>query len=105
MHELIVYLGRTNVLGVDLGDDVSGSTFRSQIREGANRDSTLIASWEVSFLTTGVDGELLLTLDNSVTSDITAKHGYMDIERMSSGEPYSVFEHPIPVVFKDIVTA
>lgn len=102
---VVVDRGRTTVLSVGLGYDVSGDVLTSEIR--ADRDSTsqLIAAWSVSFLTDGTDGELVLTLDDSVTSAIVKSKGYMDIKRVTGGEPVSVFSEPIPVVIKGVVTA
>lgn len=103
MSDILVYKNRRNVVSVSLGTDVSGDTFESEIREKATLDSTLIATWSVSFKTDGTDGELVLTLDDSELDEITVKRGYMDIKRISGGEPYQVFA-PVKVVFKDTVT-
>lgn len=105
MNQVIVHKGRRNVLPVSLGIDVSGDEFESEIRAGKNRTSTLIATWTVSFLTDGVDGELLLTLDDSVTTDIEKTIGYMDIKRITSGEPVPVFDELLEVLFQETVTA
>lgn len=103
MSDIIVYKNRTNRITVALGSDVSADTFESQIRERALVTATLIAEWTVTFLTDGTDGELVLELDDSALLAVTTKTGYMDIKRISGGEPYAVFA-PIKVVFKDTVT-
>lgn len=103
MSDIVVYKNRTNILTVSLGVDVSSDTFESQIREKSTNDSLLLATWAVAFATDGVDGELVLTLDDSQVSDITAKTGYMDIKRITGGEPFAVFD-PVKVVFRDTVT-
>lgn len=103
MADIVVYKNRTNRLSVSLGTDVSGDSFESEIREKALVASPLIATWDVAFLTDGVDGELVLTLDDSELSAVTQKAGYMDIKRVSGGEPYQVFA-PVKVVFKNVVT-
>lgn len=103
-QDVIVYKGRTTIVGVSLGADVSGDTFTSQIRKDVSRTSALIAAWSVSFVTNGVDGELLLTLDNSLTSAIVDKTGYMDLMRTSGGEPLPVFDKPLPVLFRETIT-
>lgn len=105
MDEIIVYKNRTNTLTISLGFDVSTDTFSSEIREKADYTSTLIATWTIAFLTDGTDGELILTLDDSVTSAITAKKGYMDLKRVTGGEPVNVFDEPLAVVFRTPVTA
>lgn len=99
-----VHKGRTNILTVDLGYDVSGDTLTSEIRVSANQTSPIIATWAVSFATTGVDGRLILRLDNSATVNIEHANGYMDIKRLTGGEPVPVFAQPIPVTFVDSVT-
>ena len=104
MSDIIVYKNRTNVISVSLGANVSADTFQSEIREKALVTAPLIAAWTVAFATNGVDGELILTLDNSALAAVVVKTGYMDIKRISGGEPYAVFP-PIKVVFKDTVTA
>lgn len=103
MADIVVYKNRTNSLAVNLGFDVSGDTFESQIRAKANVDAELIAEWTIAFMTDGTDGRLILTLDDSVLSDISQRTGYMDIKRTSGGEPYEVFA-PLKVSFKDTVT-
>lgn len=104
MQQIEVLKGRTNIVPVSLGFDVSDDTFTSQIREGPDVESDLIAEWDVSFKTTGNDGELVLTLDDSVTSEITQTIGYMDMKRVTGGEPLAVFGEPLQVVFVDTVT-
>jgi hypothetical protein len=103
-ESVLVYKNRTNVLRVSLGYDVSADTFESEIREKATVDSTLIATWSASFLTDGTDGELVLTCDNSQLGAVTQKSGYMDIKRISNGEPLALYA-PVKVTFIDTVTA
>jgi hypothetical protein len=102
--DIIVYKNRTNVISVSLGTDVSGDTLSSEIRAKEQVGSLLLATFDVTFATDGVDGEVILTLDDSETQDITAKMGFMDIKRVSGGEPYAVFP-PVKVVFKETITA
>lgn len=104
MSQLIVYKDRTNIVPVDLGFDVSADTIESQIREGKSDDSVLIAEWVVTFQTDGTDGLLYLTLDDSVLDEITQTKGYMDMKRISGGEPLPVFAEPLRVRFRDSVT-
>lgn len=105
MDPIIVYRNRTVVVPVSLGFDASDDVFTSDIRVDDDPESELIASWEVESNT--VDGltELTLTLDNSVTAAITKFTGYMDIKRMTGGEPVSVFDHPLEVLFRNPVTS
>lgn len=104
MSDIIVYKNRTNTLRVSLGFDVSGDTFESEIREKQLVSSPLVATWSVGFLTDGTDGELLLTVDNSELSSVIVKSGYMDIKRISGGEPLPVAA-PMKVTFIETVTA
>jgi len=99
-----VHRNRTNVHTVHLGFDVSDQTIRSQIRVGQDPSSELIAEWDVEVIGDGSSGELRLSLDNSITKDITHNVGYMDILRESGGEPYSVLEAPIQVCFMNLPT-
>jgi hypothetical protein len=102
---VIVYKGRTNIITVSMGFDVSADIFTSEIRAEPEMQSLLIAEWDVGFVTDGVDGELRLTLDDVITAQITASGGYMDIKRVSGGEPLPVFERPLEIVFQGTVTA
>lgn len=104
MADVIVFRNRTNILSVNIGIDVSNETVTSEIREDKTTSSALIASWDVSYLTDGTDGQLVFRLDDSVTSLITQTKGYMDLKRLSNGEPLPVFLEPIKVVFRDVVT-
>lgn len=105
MKQIVVHKGRTVIVPVSLGIDVSQDTITSEIRRYTSQDSELLATWAVTFATDGFDGELILTLDNSATVGVTRAIGYMDLKRVSGGEPISVFEEPIQVLFKDSVTA
>lgn len=99
--KIIVHKNRTNVLTVSLGVDVSGDTITSEIRTSGG---ALIAAWVVTFEGDGTDGELVLTLDNSVTSTITQTSGLMDIKRISNLEPIPVFDEPLEVEFRETIT-
>lgn len=100
-NKLIVHKGRTNIVPVSLGIDVSGDTLTSEIRTLAG---VLICTWAVSFDNDGSDGELILILDNSVTATIPYISGLMDIKRVTNGEPVPIFDVPLEVEFRDAVT-
>jgi hypothetical protein len=102
-----IHKGRTNKILVSLGFDVSGDTLTSQIRTEADQTSDLIATLNVGFVTNGVDGELVLTMDDAAFTPevLTRTYGYMDIKRVANGEPLSVFAEPVEVVFQGTVTA
>lgn len=100
-NTIVVHKGRTNILPVSLGVDVAGDTLTSEIRTPGG---TLIATWTVALVTDGTDGEITLTLDNSVTSAINYASGLMDIKRVSNGEPIAVFDRPIEVEFRETIT-
>jgi hypothetical protein len=102
--KIIVHKDRTNVLSVSLGIDVSADTITSEIRSEPDVNSPLIATWVVAFKTDGHDGRLLLTLDNTITSQIKANSGYMDLKRMTGGEPIAVFDQSLEVSFRGSVT-
>ncbi len=103
-NKVIVHKGRTNVVMVNLGINVAGNTFTSEIRSEPAQESPLIATWVVSFVTDGTDGKLRLQLDNLVTAQISATSGYMDLKRLVAGEPLPVFDRPLEVSFRGTVT-
>jgi len=105
MSKLKVRKGRSETVTVSLGFDASGEIFTSQIRAEPSQTSLLIAEWEVTFLTDGTDGELVLKLEDVITAQIAATSGYMDIMRMSAGEALPVFDEPLEVFFQGTVTA
>lgn len=104
MSEYItVQKGRTVTVAVNLVVIDEGDTFSSEIRSERNTSSVLIATWEID-----VDvpnKELTLTLDNSITEEIEHSLGYMDIKRITDGEPVSVFNKPLEVRFEEVITA
>lgn len=104
MSYITVRRGRTFYLPVEFGFDVSQDTFTSDIREDENSTSTLIAQWVVSFVTDGTDGEVMFKLPSTATTNVTQRKGFMDIKRMSGGEPLDVLEEPLEVYFDDPVT-
>lgn len=103
--EVVVYKDRTNIITVALGMDVSADTITSEIRTEPSVDAPLIAEWDVSFATDGTDGELIFVIDDLVAGQITQNSGYMDIKRVSGGEPYAVFDKPLEVKIQGSVTA
>jgi hypothetical protein len=102
--KVVVHKGRTNTVTIDLGIDVSGDTFTSEIRSEPTQDAPLIATWVVTFATNGSDGKLVLKLDNTATSQIKANSGYMDLKRVTGSEPVPVFDRPLEVSFRGTVT-
>lgn len=103
-NQIVVHKGRTNTLLVNLGINVAGSTITSEIRSEPDQESSLIATWTVTFVSDGADGKLRLVLDDLATSQIKASSGYMDLKRMSGGEPLAVFDEPLEVIFRGTVT-
>lgn len=104
MQQVIVYKGRTVIIPVSLGFNVSDDIITSQIRIEKDSESELIAEWDVSFETDGTDGEIILTLDNSITTEIVQSIGYMDLKRVSGGEPLQIFDEPLEVFFENVIT-
>lgn len=103
-NEVVVHKGRTNVITVSLGLDVSADTITSEIRSEPDQSAPLIATWVVTKPNGGADGELLLTMDDTITSAIVVNSGYMDLKRLSGGEPIAVFDRPLEVTFRGSVT-
>jgi len=104
-NKVIVHKGRTNVVRVNLGIDVSADVIFSEVRSEPDQDSVLLMSWQVDFETDGTDGMLILTVDNTITAQIEPSNGWMDLKRVSGGEPISVFDKPLEVSFRGTVTA
>lgn len=102
---VIVHIGKRNVVTVDLHKDVSSDTVTSQIRTQPTTNAPLIAEWDVNFLTDGTDGKLVLSIEYLVSSQIKAKTGFMDIKIVVNDHPMPLFDKPLPVVFRDGVTA
>lgn len=102
--KVIVHKDRTNILTISLGIDVSADTITSEIRSEPDVSAPLIATWVVSFKTDGTDGELVLTLDDFITSEIKANSGYMDLKRIAGSEPVAVFDQALEVSFRGSVT-
>lgn len=106
LNQVTVYKDRTNIIPVSLGFNVVGEIFTSEIREQPDTEAELIATWDVTFEDgTGINGELILTLLSTVASEIEQTSGYMDIKRMTGGQPVPVFDRPLEVVFRGTVTA
>lgn len=105
MSALTIYRGRTNVIPVSLGFDVSADTITGEIRTKPEQTSDEIATWVIDNVTDGSDGEITLTLDDSITSVIAQDRGYTDLKRVTGGEPVPIFNEPLLVEFTDVVTA
>ena len=102
--ELIVHRNRTNRVPLGLGYSVAGDTITSQIRTEPGAVGAPLATWTVTFVTDGSDGEIVLTLLSSQVSAITQNYGYMDLKRVSGGQPLSVVLEPLRVHFQGVVT-
>ena len=102
--KVVVHKGRTNIVRINLGMDISADEFTSQIRSEPHVEAPLIADWVVTFTSDGTDGELTLTMDDLVTGQISASSGYMDLKRVTTGEPVPVFDRPLEVSFRGTVT-
>jgi len=101
---LVVHRSRTNIVTCNLGFDISTDTFTSQIRLEPDEDALLIATWAVEFTTDGTDGDLTLTLTDDDVDNIHVRRGWMDIKRDSGGLTLPVFDRPLEVEFRGVVT-
>lgn len=102
-NSLIIHRGLTNTFPLVLGYDTTGDTIASQVRTGPDRSYPLL----LNFVVTTVDasnGEYTLTIDDTFTSQVVVDSGYMDILRITGGEPVPVFEEPLQVIFKGTIT-
>jgi hypothetical protein len=102
--KVIVHKSRTNVLRVNLGMNITGDTFTSEIRAEPDVESALLATWVVT-VSDAIKGELVLTLDDVTTAQIKATSGFMDLKRVTGSEPVAVFDRPLEVTFRGTVTA
>ena len=100
---VVVHKGFTNTVSVDLGIDITGETITSQIKSLPDQDAALIATWSIA-VDDAPNGLLTLTLDDVITSQITASKGFMDLRRVTGGEPVPVFDEPLEVEFRGTVT-
>jgi hypothetical protein len=96
-NKIVVHKNRVNIVTVSLGIDVSDDTITSEIRTEPDSNSDLIGSWDVTYATDGIDGELVLTIG---PVDFTANSGYMDLKRVSGGIPLAIFDMPLEVDFR-----
>lgn len=103
MASVNVFRNRTTVVQFDLNQDITGDTIVAEIRADRASTSTLIATWTVA-ITDASLGTGTLTLDNS-SAAITDTVGWMDMLRVTGGEPISLFDEPLRVVFVDMPTA
>lgn len=102
-NPVVVHKGRTNIISVNLGIDVTGDTFSSEIRSEPDVDSQLLATWVVT-VEDASTGELKLVLDDLFSGQVTVSSGYMDIKRVTGGEPVAVFDEPLEVSFRGVTT-
>lgn len=104
-NPIVIHRGRECRITVNLGINVSADTLTSQIRTEPNSTSTLIATFTVGKVGGGTTGELVLSLTSAITGAITQYEGFMDIKRIVSTVAVPVFDRPLEVVFRDVVTA
>ena len=102
-NKVIVHKGRTCVLGVDLGINITGDSVTSQIRAEPNVSSTLLAEWDV-IVDVAATGKLTLVLDDTETASVNVTTGYMDIKRVVGSDAVPVFDEPLEVTFRGVVT-
>ena len=104
MSAIKVYRGRDAVLPIDTGIDLSGDAVTSQIRTKPNQEGALLATWTVNFETDGSDGKLILSMSDTVTAQISADGGWMDLKRVGGGSTLPIFDEPVPVIIIGSVT-
>lgn len=103
MSAISVYKSKITTITANLGIDVTGDTITSEIREQQSPDSDLIGTWDVTVVTPST-GELSLVFDDSAGT-ITHTEGWMDLKRVSGGDPIPVLDGPVRVKFVPAVTA
>ena len=105
MASLTIYKNRTNRVLFKSGVDAPEDEWYSEIRVGKTQDSDLIVAWTFEPVDGGDPGDFLISIDDSLLQDVSHSRGYMDIKRISAGEPLPVLKDIIIVKFKDTVTA
>ena len=91
-----VYKGRARTITLQLGEDTTGDTLTSEIRNEPARDSALIVTWTVT-PTDETEGVYELSLTETQTGQVVVDSGYMDVKRIPSGgsEAVPVFDTPL----------
>jgi hypothetical protein len=101
---IIIHRGRTEKVTIHLAYSVAGDQIYSQIRKGVSPTAPLIATF--TEIDISEDGRVItLTLDDSITGNIHTTGGFMDLKRVTGGEPVTVLDEPLAVIFKNVVTA
>lgn len=99
---MVVHKGRVNTKTLKLNMDTTGETIKSEIRERPDIASPLIATWTVTEVDEAT-GEYNLFLDDS-DSLITQATGFMDVIRISGGQPIPCFNRVLAIEFEGSVT-
>lgn len=100
---VIVWKHVNNEITVNVGFDLGTNTVKSQIRTKPTRDGVLVADWVVDVVD-AAEGELKLSMTETVSGGITVEKGYMDLVRLVGTEPWPVFDAPLEVSIRDVVT-
>lgn len=103
MSQILIRKGASKRVRVSFAHnpDVSNDVVTSKITASPRPDSKVLATWNVSYLNDGKDGEILLELDHEATRQISESEGYMNIERSVNGEkPMNVWDEPLEVSFE-----
>lgn len=102
--QLTIPKGAQFAATIDLGEDLTGRTFRCQIRTEREIDSQLIVEPTVGVEGSPSDGILSLTITAQGTRSITRATGWLGlIETTTASQPRAVFDTPIAVVFIGVV--
>lgn len=82
--------------------DLTGYTFRSQIRENFDRDSAEIAEFTVT-IPDPTNGQIFITLTDEITLAITQNQGHYDILAIDTDDKVNYFIYGA-VDFQETVT-
>lgn len=103
MQKVEVERGKTVVVGISIGFNVSLFEFLCEMRESEDPASAIITTWDMSFETDGKDGELLASLDDSITSVLVLGAAWLHLYRVSGSTHLPVFGEPVEVIILDPV--
>lgn len=92
---LIVAKTKTVIVPISLGFNVVGWVFTADLRATVVATSALIATWIVTFDTDGKDGELIATLQDTITSGLTVGTAYMRLKRIIPSPTLEIFGEPV----------
>lgn len=104
LDRITVHKHRATVISFGFGIDLSQDTLTSQIRDSKNSTGNDLGFWDIQPLTDGTDGRYVFTFSPEKATLVTVDKGYMDVKRVSGGQPLTLMNRILTVEFKDVIT-